>query len=78
MAEYLVETTLDLILRVTIGSQDKALSRDLLTVLNKQLDHASATGIINALLNKLTPFSRVGEQRRSRCDFLTEVNENDG
>jgi hypothetical protein len=66
MAEYLVETTLDLILRVTIGSQDKQLSRDLLTVLNSQLDHASNTGVVNAVLAVFTPFTRIGERKRAQ------------
>lgn len=66
MAEYLVETTLDLILRVTIGSKDKQLSRQLLIVLNSQLDHASSTGVVSALFSSLTPLSRIGQNRRSQ------------
>lgn len=66
MAEYLVEATLDLILRVTIGSYDKELSNELLIVLNGQLEHASKTGVINALFSALTPFSRIGERKRAK------------
>lgn len=66
MAEYLVEATLDLILRVTIGSYDKQLSRKLLVVLNGQLEHASSTGVVNALFATLTPFSKIGERRRAK------------
>lgn len=66
MAEYLVEATLDLILRVTIGSYDKQLSNQLLSVLNGQLEHASKTGVINALFSALTPFNRIGERRRAK------------
>lgn len=66
MAEYLVDTTLDLILRVTIGSQDKQLSRNILKVLNRQLDHASSMGI-NSIIGKYNPVARYGEWSRTRC-----------
>lgn len=65
MAELLVETTLDLILRVTIGSQDKQLSRNILKVLNQQLDHASSMGI-NSIIGKYNPIARYGEWSRTR------------
>lgn len=70
MAEYLVETTLDLILRVTIGSYDQELSRKMLSVLNSQLEHASKTGVVNALFSTLTPLNRIGERRRAKCVHL--------
>jgi cytochrome P450 len=66
MADYLVEATLDLILRVTIGSYDKQLSNQLLSVLNSQLEHASKTGVVNALFSTLTPLNQIGEKRRAR------------
>jgi cytochrome P450 len=65
MAEYLVETTLDLILRVTIGTKDRQLSRNILRVLNQQLDHASSMGI-NSILGKYNPVARYGEWKRTR------------
>lgn len=68
MAEYLVDTTLDLILRVTIGSKDRELSRRILTVLNRQLDHASNTGI-TSLVAKYNPIARYGEWSRTRQMF---------
>lgn len=66
MAEDLVEATLDLILRVTIGSYDKQLSSQLLSVLNSQLDHASKTGVVNALFSTLTPMNQIGERWRAK------------
>lgn len=66
MAEYLVDTTLDLILRVTISSRDARLSKRVLHVLNAQLDHASGSGIRLGLFSQFNPIVRYGEWRRTR------------
>jgi len=65
----LQETTLDLILRVTIGSQDKQLSRDILKVLNQQLDHASNTGVASAIFTRINPWMRYGQYKRTQYVF---------
>lgn len=68
MAEFLVDSTLDLILRVTIGSRDRQLGKDILATLNSQLDHASATGVRNALA-RINPLSRYGEWKRTKAMY---------
>jgi cytochrome P450 len=65
MGECLVDTTLDLILRVTVGTRDPHLAHGILQVLNAQLDHASATGVRNALA-RINPKTRYGEWERTK------------
>ena len=66
MSDYLVDTTLDLILRVTISSRDRTLSRRVLSVLNAQLDHASGSGVSVGIFARLNPLSRFREWNRTR------------